>query len=45
MVTADKSLTYTQNMKSRKIALVVLPTNDWSTEASRSAYRGNERFG
>ncbi len=30
MVTADKNLTYTQNTKGRKIALVVLPTNDWS---------------
>jgi GNAT superfamily N-acetyltransferase len=30
MVTADKNLTYTQNMKGRKIALLVLPTNDWS---------------
>ena len=30
LVTADKNLTYQQNMTDRKIALVVLPSNDWS---------------
>lgn len=30
LVTADKNLSYQQNLKNRKIASVVLPTNDWS---------------
>jgi predicted nuclease of predicted toxin-antitoxin system len=30
MVTADQNLTYQQNLKGRKIALVVLGSNDWS---------------
>jgi predicted nuclease of predicted toxin-antitoxin system len=28
MVTADKNIAYQQNLKNRKIAIVVLPTND-----------------
>ena len=30
LVTADKNMTHQQNMTDRKIAMVVLPTNDWS---------------
>lgn len=30
MVTADASIKYQQNLNNRKLALVVLPTNDWS---------------
>lgn len=29
MVTADKNLSYQQNLEGRKLALVVLPTNRW----------------
>ncbi len=29
MVTADKNLTYQQNLSGRKLALVVLSTNNW----------------
>ena len=29
MVTGDKNLSYQQNLKGRKIALIVLPTTDW----------------
>lgn len=31
MVTGDKNLSYQQNLKDRKLALVVLPTIDWGT--------------
>lgn len=34
-VTSDKNLQYQQNLKDRVIAIVVLPTNDWSTLRSR----------
>jgi hypothetical protein len=30
MITADKNLEYQQNLAGRKLALIVLPTNDWS---------------
>ena len=30
MVTGDKNLSYQQNLKGRTLALVVLPTIDWS---------------
>ncbi|MGH9770716.1 MAG: DUF5615 family PIN-like protein [Candidatus Acidiferrales bacterium] len=30
LVTCDKNIVYQQNLKRRKIALVVLSTNDWS---------------
>jgi predicted nuclease of predicted toxin-antitoxin system len=28
-VTADKNLSYQQNLKGRKLAIVVIPTNNW----------------
>lgn len=31
MVTADKNLSYQQNLQGRELALVVLSTNDWQT--------------
>ncbi|MDQ2773525.1 MAG: hypothetical protein M3Y57_01145 [Acidobacteriota bacterium] len=30
MVTGDKNLSHQQNLKKRKLALVVLATNDWN---------------
>jgi hypothetical protein len=30
MVTADKNLSYQQNLEGRKLALVVVSTNDWN---------------
>ena len=30
MITADKNLSYQQNLAGRKLALVVLPTIDWN---------------
>lgn len=29
MITADKNLEYQQNLEDRKLALIVLPTNQW----------------
>lgn len=29
LVTCDKNLSYQQNLESRKIAILVLPSNDW----------------
>ena len=31
MVTADKNISYQQNLENRKLALVVLSTNNWQT--------------
>lgn len=31
LVTADKNLSYQQNLQGRELALVVLSTNDWQT--------------
>jgi hypothetical protein len=31
LVTADKNMAFQQNLKARKLAIVVLPTNNWKT--------------
>ena len=31
LITSDKNLQYQQNLSERKIALLILPTNDWET--------------
>lgn len=35
-VTSDKNLKYQQNVSGRKIAILVLPTNDWPTLRQRT---------
>ena len=46
MVTGDKNLSYQQNLEGRKLALVVLPTIDWTAlkRAACNAF-GDSRCG
>jgi hypothetical protein len=37
MVTTDQNLKYQQNVVGRKIAILVLPTNDWPVIRRRAA--------
>jgi hypothetical protein len=42
MITSDQNLKYQQNLTGRKLAILVLPTNDWPTIRSHTVDISNK---